>query len=83
MSSPPQPPCGEPEVPAGEVAGDDVGDAEPGEQDPAGRALLQLALLEVVVAHPLVLDAGLLALLLHERLPSGGPPSMVWDQTMA
>jgi hypothetical protein len=35
---------GEPEVPAGEVAGDDVRDSEAGQQDPPGRALLELAL---------------------------------------
>ena len=48
---------GQAEVPAGEVAGDDVGDAEPGQQHPAGRASLELPVLQVVLADLLVVDA--------------------------
>jgi hypothetical protein len=47
---------GQPEVPAGEVSGDDVGDAEAREEDPAGRALLQLSLFEVVLIDIAVFD---------------------------
>ncbi|MNF90602.1 hypothetical protein D3C84_731720 [compost metagenome] len=39
---------GQAEVPAGVVAGDHVGDAEADQQHPAGRALLELAVGEVV-----------------------------------
>ena len=61
---------GEAEVPAGEVARDHVRDAEPGEQDPARRALLQLPLLHVLAADLLVLDApACTALLCHLRSP--------------
>jgi hypothetical protein len=47
----------EAEVPACEVAGDDVADAEPGEEHPAGCASLELAVMvvlrvDVLVVHP-------------------------------
>ena len=57
ISSPPQPPSARPKFQPGEVAGDDVGDAEPGEQDPARGALLELALLEVVAPDVLASTA--------------------------
>ena len=37
------------EVPAGEVAGDDIGDAEAGQQDPAGAAPAERPALQIVV----------------------------------
>ena len=52
---------GEPEVPAGEVAGDDVRDAEAGQQDPTRGALLELALLVVVAPDVLASAASALS----------------------
>ena len=47
---------GQTEIPAGVVAGDHVADAETGEQQPAGRALLQLTFREVFVALDVLFD---------------------------
>jgi hypothetical protein len=49
---------GQAEVPAGVVAGDHVGDAEPDQQDPAGGAFLQLTVLEVVGVDAFEVDPG-------------------------
>ena len=49
---------GQAEVPAGVVAGDHVGDAEPDQQDPAGGAFLQLTVLEVVSVDAFEVDPG-------------------------
>ena len=54
---------GDAEVPAGVVAGDHVGDAEPGQQHPADRAALQrLCVLQVVVVDLVVLHRATLVL---------------------
>ena len=47
---------GEAEVPAGIVAGDDVGDAEADQQHPAGGAFLQFAFLEIATANGFEID---------------------------
>ena len=61
---------GQAEVPAREVARDDVGDAQAGQQHPAGRAALELALLEIALVDLLVVDrpAGRLRFLAHDPL---------------
>ena len=55
MSNPPA--LGEPEVPAGKLPGDDVCNPESRQEHPAGRTLLQLALLHVLFSDPFVLDS--------------------------
>jgi len=47
---------GEAEVPAGVVAGDDVGDAEADQQHPAGGAFLQFAFVEIATANGFEID---------------------------
>ena len=62
---------GQAEVPPGVVAGDDGGDAEPGEQHPAGGAGPQLALGEVAGVDVLGVDAAPQVV----RRPSAAAPS--------
>jgi hypothetical protein len=54
ISRPPPAALGQPEVPAGEVARDHIGDAEAREQHPARRPRAQLALVEIALVRALV-----------------------------